>query len=391
MSAERANGPYKHGRNYRVGRYQGSRFLGYRIFKESEYPDPERAAQAYVDSFKEITDNRTIGQVVAVYLDHLARFGGPRKHNQPLRQSTITRARYHLESLFQLRVTDRPLTSLTPAAARRYYAELVARGAATDTHRGSLVTATQFGNWVVKEKGWLKSNPFGDVRPEGERKQGKDVLKVDHARLFVAAALRDHTESELACHRESGLAAWLLLALGLRISELTDRKVGDVNVNPPLLAVPKGKTRAAKRTLAIPAPLSSFVLKHIEGKAPDAQLFQFTRYGLYHHVKRICRVAGVPTVCPHGLRGSAATAIVSTSLGEVGGSDAASGVDAAARLLGHSNRAVTLGHYIAPGAAESVDAEVKARLIGINLGLSAENPIPTDEKGEEPFWKLLEV
>jgi integrase len=51
--------------------------------------------------------------------------------------------------------------------------------------------------------------------------------------------------------------------------------------------------------------------------------------------ERLCRVAGVPRVTPHGLRGSGATTDV---LDEV--------VKRISQRLGHANTGVTLDHYL---------------------------------------------
>lgn len=398
MPAERANGPYKHGKRWRVAIYSGNGPPRYRYFAANEYPDPLKAAQEYVDSFREETENRSIGQAVSAYCDSLLRYGGPRKKDQPLRMSTVTRARYHLESILQLRAVDRPLSSLTPAAAERYYRELVARGARPDTHRGSLAAAQAFCTWCV-EKGWLRANPFGSVRGVGEKAAGKPTLKVDYSRQFVATALGEGSDSGLACA--------LLLVLGLRVSELAERRVADVNLEPVLLDVPKGKTKAARRTLRVPAPLDALLVAHTIGREPTEQLFKYTRYALYHHVKRLCRLAGVPEVCPHGLRGSAASSVVESagaailgaSLSETeregGLSKSGGSVDAVvqgiARQLGHESPAVTRAHYIAPGLEESARAAAKAGLIGIGLGSEGKKPIPEDPQEGVQFWQLIEI
>lgn len=66
------------------------------------------------------------------------------------------------------------------------------------------------------------------------------------------------------------------------------------------------------------------------------------RFWLLLHVKRLCRLAGVPVVCTHSLRGLHAS--VATDAG------ATSHMVAAA--LGHSSPAITQAHYIAEGTVE---------------------------------------
>lgn len=379
---KRANGPYKQGNRWRavLSPTPSDGSSRYRPF------DTERECQEYIDAFNAETGDRTIGQAVSEYLAHLARYGF--KRNRPLKPASVTRTRYHLIAIFRLNEVDRNLKAVNATAAQKLYAELVGSGVRTDTHRGSLAAALQFFRWCVAQ-GWLRVNPFEGVKPEGERSQGKPVLKHDDARRFLDVALGERTVE--------GLAAATILLLGLRVSELTDRIVDDFNHSPYLLNVPKGKTRAAKRLLSLPAPLGPLIAAHVEGKERNEPLFKLSRYAVYHHVKRFCRAANVPVVCVHGLRGSAATDIVGDTITEDdrGGHCVVDGnvrtqaveerIEAAARRLGHETSAVTKAHYIAPGTIESATASVKARLLvgnGLETASGKEFPIVVEVVGE---------
>lgn len=345
---ERAYGPFKHGNRYRVRIVTGGSFSGYRYFES------ESDAKAYVDTFRRVTETKTIGQVVKDYLEHLARHGGPKK-DEPLRQSSLDSIRHRLTAFLQLEIEDRPLTALTPAFARRLYEQRKVRGVRVDTLRGELSVAKVFGEWWLVRNKLVKVNPFTELKAEGTRNVGKATLKLDDARLFMQAALDECTEEGLMCA--------LILVLGLRVSELTDRLVDDVNTTPCALNVPRGKTRAAKRLLGVPAPLSDRLLAHIRGKERTAPLFSKSRYSIHHHALRLCKLVGVPVVCPHGLRGSAATNIV-----EANGATLATVEDAVRRAqaqLGHESSAITRSTYIAPGAEETAIAAAKIRLLGI--------------------------
>ena len=341
---QRANGPYKQGNKWRavLSPPPSDGTSRYRTF------DTKAECQRYIDLHHEERDERTLGQAVTAYLEHLARYGGTKKRNRPLKATSVDRARHGLLAILQLRTGDRPLASLTASAAQKLY-KARQQETKVDTHRGDLIYLVSACRWWV-EQGWLSANPAADVKPEGERTEGKRTLKVDDARKFLATALEEGSPEGLACA--------LLLVLGLRASELADRMVEDVNASPPMLVVPRGKTRAAKRTLAIPAPLGALVVAHAAKMSrgsldpSSARLFNLSRYALHYHVKRLCKLAGVPEVCPHGLRGTCATVIAS-----------ASGVEAAARLLGHENTTVTLRHYVDPGTAESASAEAKMAVL----------------------------
>lgn len=339
--AARANGPYKHGAKWRIvlspppadgsGRY--------RVY------DTERAAQQFLDEFNTQTQTVTAGQAVREYIAHLARYGGPRK-NEPLRKSSLDSIEHRLMGILGLAEGDRPLASITPRVAAQRYAARVATKSA-DTHRGELVVAQVFFRWFcVGERGWLSADPFADVRPEGERTQGKDQLSIDQARRYLRACW-----SEMS---PESIAAAALLILGVRISELVERRVADLNLDPVVLSIPKSKTRAGVRKLVVPATLAAPLVQLCDGKEPGERIFTFSRYALYHHVRRLCRAAEVPEVCPHGLRGSAST------------NELAGGVELAevARRRGHSSTEVTRVHYLVPGTEESIAAESKARLLG---------------------------
>jgi integrase len=363
MPRERANGPYEHGRKFRVTITSGDGSVRYRSFES--YGE----AKAYVDLFREETDTRTIGQAVNLYLEHLQRYGSK---GRPLQPRSLETAKCRLIAFLQLVKGDRPLAGLTPAAARKLYGERIRQGVRADTHRGELSVAKGMGAYGV-EAGWWRHNPFEGVRPEGTKSAGKPTLKVDDARQFFTVAL-----DEYACSGGPGLPCAILLVLGLRVSELSERIVDDVNAEPCALNVPKGKTKAARRWLAIPAPLGSLVLEHIKGKARDERLFSYSRYALYHHVKRLCAMAGVPEISPHGLRGSAASNVL-----EVGGS-----LSEISRALGHESVGVTVRHYVRPGLVESAEAKRKADLLTGGRGVDANSRVAGNEMetvGEIPF------
>jgi integrase len=389
---ERAHGPYKHGKQWRVKivgvdgqwEYAKEREDGPRSFAT------EDAAQAFVQAFKAETDNRTIGATVATYLEHLATKGGTKRKGQPLRKTSLDSASFRLRAFFGLPEGDRLLATMTVAYCRQRY-QVRIKKVAVDTHRNELIVAGVFAEWCVRQ-GYLRFNPVREIEPEGARRAGKDVLRLDDSRRFLETALKEGSREGLACA--------LVLVLGLRASEICDRLVNDVNIRPALLTVPKAKTRAGVRTLAVPAPLSSLLIAHVEGKERSERLFpDFTRYALHYHVQRLCKLAGVPVVCPHGLRGSAATNIVEAAGALLSPTEA---VEHARRQLGHENAGMTRGAYIAPGAEESAIAAQKMALLTppapdttlkpvyaepeSNVGTATENPFPIGNHEEDHAW-----
>jgi integrase len=124
--------------------------------------------------------------------------------------------------------------------------------------------------------------------------------------------------------------------------------------------VPSGKNKNARRRLKIPEHLRPLVLAVAKDKRPDELIFypahhrQHRRQFYINHVKRLCRLAGVPEVVPHSLRGLHAT------LALEGGATA----DAVAKALGHSSFAMTAQHYASPSSvANSRSSRVADALI----------------------------
>src|SRR6185295_18181122 len=82
--------------------------------------------------------------------------------------------------------------------------------------------------------------------------------------------------------------------------------------NGTMLRIPRGKTKNARRYLAIKAPALRTRLSQLAAdKSPDDLMFgvdakghQRSRQTLYAAVQRVCVAAGVPVVCPHSLKGS---------------------------------------------------------------------------------------
>ena len=99
-------------------------------------------------------------------------------------------------------------------------------------------------------------------------------------------------------------------------------------------------------------------------KQPDELILYPASHRTFHaqyyvvRVKRLCRLAGVPEVVPHSLRGLHAT------LALEGGATA----DAVAKALGHSSFAMTAQHYASPSSVAN------SRSSRVADALNADNP-----------------
>lgn len=266
---------------------------------------------------------------------------------------------------------DCPPADVTEKVARALYEGYAAspsgyksQPTAAATHRNALGLARGFFAWAVRS-GYARVNPFAGVAPMGRPRRGKPQLRIDEARAFLAAALAyaDARGDALAV----GAAAALLL--GLRASEVVCCRVRDLDDRGRVLWIDQGKTRNARRRLAVPEILRPYLLRLAESRGPLDFLFGEVRPGthrsrgvLWKLVRRLCEEAGVPVVTTHSLRGLWATLAV-----EVGAA-----THAVAAALGHGSFAVTAKHYAQESAIDG--ARTQAALGA--LGLEREVPRP---------------
>ncbi len=234
------------------------------------------------------------------------------------------------------------LSAFTPELAQKLYeveTERITRFhrvTRAQTHHLTLRMAKLFFRWVVEHK-YLRANPFEKVRPVGKAHAGKQQLRIDEARhltqVLVTAAQADE---------EGAIAAFCQLVLGLRSSEVLERQVRDLDDDGRVLWIPCGKTDNARRRLEVPEALRVFLLRLAAGQRPERLLFGGDRtrphfqIWLWKQVKKYCRLAQLPRVCPHSLRGLHSTLAVSAGC--------TSG--AVASALGHGSFAITAKHYV---------------------------------------------
>lgn len=151
-------------------------------------------------------------------------------------------------------------------------------------------------------------------------------------------------DTALAENTESGVAASMALLMAMRASEITHRVVRDVDDGARVLWIEDAKTPAGNRALEIPEVLRPRLLALTTDRAPTEPLFGEgrDRQWVYYHVQRIAKLAKVPAVAPHGLRGTHSSI-----------SAAAVPIDHVARALGHAGTGVTREHYLARGAEDA--------------------------------------
>ncbi len=93
---------------------------------------------------------------------------------------------------------------------------------------------------------------------------------------------------------------------------MTDRVVRDLDDGARLLWIPQGRTFQARRTLEVLQPYLRTLAK---GKDPADRLFtESDRHFLLCHVRRICKLDGLPAIdLPRARRGTRTPTVLPTS------------------------------------------------------------------------------
>ena len=355
--ALRVLGPYQEPYGFRLVVLEGGarKSLKYKTLQEAEH------AKAQIHGEIEKRTERTVGEALAEYEVAMVRERGRL-------EST---ARNACPRLGRFLPTEESLAALTPRRAEAlYHAETQrlrpdGRPMSVATHHMILNLAKSFLGWCV-EKGYVGQNPFAKVRKLGRAKTGKLQLTANEARRFLDTALARARAGD-----PGAVAVALQLSLGLRSNELLSRRVRDVDEDGSVLIIPEGKTDNARRRPHVPAFLQPHLLSLVAGKAPEELIFgdhgdenSRSKY-LSRKVREVCKQAGVPSVCPHSLRGLHATLALRQGVSS----------QAVAAALGHGSFAITARHYADPSAI--VDARVRNVLAALGepaLGLSAALP-----------------
>ena len=263
------------------------------------------------------------------------------KRQEGLQARSLVTLDYKLRYFLPL---EDSLSSITAARAQAIYTaeterlSRYGRPVTAQTHHSVLRLSKLMFRWLV-QAGHLRANPFEKVKPVGKANAGKAQLRIDEARRLVSVGAEAGSRGE-----EGPTAVLTQLLLGLRSGEVLQRQVRDLDDAARILWIPKGKTKNARRRLEVPELLRPFLLRLIEGKRPECLIFGAGRtephphIWLWRHLRKLCRAAGLPRVCPHSLRG------LHSSLAIAAGSTP--GVVASA--LGHGSFAVTAKHYVDP-------------------------------------------
>lgn len=326
-------GPYKFRDQYRCA----IRNNGRKTYLSPE-KTPERALAVAERFVVELTASQpmTVDAALAAYREYQTVV----KANKP---RSIDTTGYRLRRFFI--EPNIAVHLLTPRRCAGYYAKLT-KEQSVDTHRATLAEARTFCRWLIK-RNHLRVSPLDGIEPVGRRRKGKPQLRFDEAWRWLRKA------EALAAEGEAGaVAAMVALLMGLRAGEIVARVVRDLDMGGRILWIPDSKTEAGRRKVKVPESLQPLLLALARDKLPTAYLFPGKQGGQPDRawprkwVKRLCRLAKVPEVCAHSMRGLHATLAI----------EAGTSPDVVARSLGHESPLMTLSNYAAPGSAESANA-----------------------------------
>lgn len=292
---------------------------------------------------------KTIGESLDEYAAYRVKFRGVK----------LTSAADQCRHLRNLMPIDWPIASLTSAKASRLYIDYAERPnrrngkpLSPNTHHWVLLIANCWAKWCVKT-GLLSSNPFAAVEPIGKPNAGKTQLTVDEAQRLNAYLIERAGFGDRAA-----VGVLLMLHLGLRKGEVSARVARDVDAEGRILIVPFGKTDSSRRRVKVPEWLRPVLRAFVEETSPSDLLFPVAGHVAYpsywwRRLHIYCEKAGVPTVCPHSLRGLHATLAI-----EEGATS-----DAVARALGHTSFAMTAKHYASPDSVTNARIDRAGRLL----------------------------
>ena len=255
-----------------------------------------------------------------------------------LSDHTLAAYRADLKNLaIYLRKNASSLTAALRADLLAYLSQRVKSGVRPRSTARLLSSLRRFYQYLVRE-GCLQSDPSAQIdAPKLGRPLPKALTESE-----VEALLHAPDTSRLQGIRDKAMLE-LLYASGLRVSELVNLHVSQVNLRQGILRViGKGDK---ERLVPIGEEAGEWLQRYMEGARFDLlrgrvrdELFvthrgtAMTRQAFWHLIKRHARQAGIPTeVSPHGLRHSFATHLLNH------GAD----LRVLQMLLGHSNLSTT--------------------------------------------------
>jgi integrase len=314
---KRVDGPYQNGPKWRLRIVMMN---GERRYHPDQYETKQGAARARGALLLGIRreSGPKVGELIEEYRTFLAVEAG----NQPVSvETTIARLKGFFAGAMEetlLGITAKRAAELKAAHdVRPAWQRPAGPPISRETRRGVLAETKTFVRWAA-QKGCADRQAFEGLKLDStrgkkvRRSRGKRKLR-DHERLrWWAKAIELAREGD-----EGALALMMCLDGNLRSGEVLHRAVRDVEQGGRRLVIEWGKTKDSDRTVNFGPEVAELLARHIAGREASEPLIRARARGgaptdrkgwLCGQCIRICRLAEVPRVTPHGLRGSGAEA-----------------------------------------------------------------------------------
>ncbi|WP_062202988.1 tyrosine recombinase XerC [Demequina salsinemoris] len=275
----------------------------------------------------------------------LTAFEGHLRHERGLSENTVRAyvgdLAHLVDSLGQPEAdVDALLTAVALADLRAWLATMAAEGLSRTTLARRGASVRSFYAWA-HDSGRLDANPALRLASARPASTIPDVIST-HDVLTLLEVARQRCDDGDAMHLRDWVAAELLYATGMRVGELVGVDVVDVDLRERLVRV-MGKG-GKERMVPFGEPAAKAVEEWLArgrsalANAASGDALLVGRRGtradqrqVRESIHRLCRLAGVPDIAPHGLRHSAATHLLD------GGSDLRS----VQEVLGHASLTTT--------------------------------------------------
>jgi len=321
------HGPYQHRERWRLLRRAPGETDQWVSFAD------QAEAIAYLAEAKRRIEGRRVSEAIDAYVASMGRRGCA------VESLTFTRNRLRAAAPHG----DDLLTEITPARAK---ALLAAVEGAVATRRETLKAARRWWRWLVAE-GWARGAPWNGLVVEGVRSRGKRQLGLDDSRTLYQWSMAGAAE-------EPKRLAIVMAMLGCGASEVVGIVKRDLDDGGRVVHVRGTKTVFRPRRIRVPDDVAEALVAMAAPLGPDDRLWPFTRHWLTSVLGRACDTLRLPHVCPHALRGGAATWTAH------GTGDAR----IVGQLLGHGpDSPISERHYIAPGTIAEHESENFLRLL----------------------------
>lgn len=258
----RVLGPYRNGEKWRLVLFD-------QHGRKAVLASTEAEAEALKSSLLRRADDGAQLSIAAALDEWLGE-----KRQAGLTESSISAIATKLRPFLPL---EAMLGEITPQrAAQLYQAETQRVGRfgplrAASHHKVLRHSKALFG-WAV-ERGYLRANPFAQVKTIGKARAGKTQLRQDEAKK-----LNDLLIDRAGAGDESALAVLVQLVMGLRSAEVLGLRVRDLDAAGTVLVIDGKKTANARRSLAIESqPLRLLLARHCSTLSSEQLIFGATR------------------------------------------------------------------------------------------------------------------